>query len=54
MEIIKLRLLSLALGAFDQGEFIHLVEKILLAIDYFPLSELENATKTLLSQLQVC
>ena len=48
VEIIKLRLLSLALGAFDQGEFIHLVEKILLAIDYFPLSELEMLQNTLI------
>jgi len=49
VEIIKLRLLSLALGAFDQDEFIHLVEKILLAIDYFPLSELEMLQNTLIS-----
>ena len=49
MEIIKLRLLSLALGVFDQEEFIHLVEKIILAIDYFPLSELEMLQNTLIS-----
>ena len=49
VEIIKLRLLSLALGVFDQEEFIHLVEKIILAIDYFPLSELEMLQNTLIS-----
>ena len=49
VEIIKLRLLSLALGVFDQEEFIHLVEKIILAIDYYPLSELEMLQNTLIS-----
>ena len=49
VEIIKLRLLSLALGAFDQDEFIHLVEKILLAVAYFPLSELEKVQNTIIS-----
>ena len=49
MEIIQLRLLSLALGDFNQEEFVDLLGKAILAADYFPLSDLEKVQNTIVS-----
>lgn len=49
VEIIQLRLLSLALGDFNQEEFVDLLSKVILAADYFPLSELEKVQNTIVS-----
>lgn len=49
MEIIQLRLLSLALGDFNQEEFVDLLGKVILAADYFPLSDLEKVQNTIVS-----
>ena len=49
VEIIQLRLLSLALGEFNQEEFIDLLSKVMLAVAYFPLSELEKVQNTIIS-----
>lgn len=49
VEIIQLRLLSLALGDFNQEEFIDLLGKVILAADYFPLSDLEKVQNTIVS-----
>lgn len=49
VEIIQLRLLSLALGNFNQEEFIDLLGKVMLAAGYFPLSELEKVQNTIIS-----
>lgn len=49
VEIIQLRLLSLALGDFNQEEFVDLLSKVILAADYFPLSELEKVQNTIIS-----
>ena len=49
VEIIQLRLLSLALGEFNQEEFIDLLGKVMLAAGYFPLSELEKVQNTIIS-----
>lgn len=49
VEIIQLRLLSLALGNFNQEEFIDLLGKVMLATGYFPLSELEKVQNTIIS-----
>ena len=49
VEIIQLRLLSLALGDFNQEEFVDLLGKVILAADYFPLSDLEKVQNTIVS-----
>lgn len=49
IEIIQLRLLSLALKDFEKEEFVDLLSKIMLAVEYFPLSELGKVQNAIIS-----
>lgn len=49
VEIIQLRLLSLAIKDFDKVEFIDLLSKVILAVSYFPLADLGKIQDVIIS-----
>ncbi|WP_423216315.1 helix-turn-helix domain-containing protein [Streptococcus equinus] len=49
VEIIQLRLLSLAIHDFDKVEFIDLLSKVILAVSYFPLADLGKIQDVIIS-----
>ncbi|SDP18856.1 Helix-turn-helix domain-containing protein [Streptococcus equinus] len=49
VEIIQLRLLSLAIHNFDKIEFIDLLSKVILAVRYFPLADLGKIQDVIIS-----
>ncbi|WP_205402114.1 helix-turn-helix domain-containing protein [Streptococcus lutetiensis] len=49
VEIIQLRLLSLAIHNFDKVEFINLLSKVILAVRYFPLADLGKIQDVIIS-----
>lgn len=49
VEIIQLRLLSLAIKDFDKVEFVDLLSKVILAVSYFPLADLGKIQDVIIS-----
>lgn len=49
VEIIQLRLLSLAIKDFDKVEFFDLLSKVILAVSYFPLADLGKIQDVIIS-----
>lgn len=49
VEIIQLRLLSLAIKDFDKVEFVNLLSKVILAVSYFPLADLGKIQDVIIS-----
>ena len=53
VEIIQLRLLSLAIKDFDKVEFIDLLSEVILAVSYFPLADLGKIQDVIISAARI-